>query len=208
MFNLLRKWKSGNFRSGEYWDRRYRDGGTSGAGSYGRLAEFKAEILNAFVTENGVKTVVEHGCGDGAQLELAKYPEYVGLDVSPTIIETCRKRFEGDASKQFHVSGADVGTHDLALSLDVVYHLVEDAVYLQYMQRLLGSSHRFVAVYASNYDKWAKATHVRHRRFTDAIAEAGQWSLIKYVPNRYPFDRQNKNETSFADFYFFERSAD
>lgn len=205
MFNLLRLWRSGRFRSGDYWDQRYRDGGNSGAGSYGRLAQFKAEILNEFVAGNAVQTIVEHGCGDGAQLELARYPKYIGLDVSPTAVETCRKRFEGDASKQFHMSGVDVGTHDLALSLDVIYHLVEDAVYHQYMQKLLDSSHQYVAVYASNYDKWAKATHVRHRCFTDTIEATRQWSLVRHVPNRYPFDRRNKNETSFADFYFFER---
>lgn len=39
-------------------------GNNSGAGSYGRLADFKAEIINQFVTENDVREVVEWGCGD------------------------------------------------------------------------------------------------------------------------------------------------
>jgi len=195
-----------SFRSGDYWDQRYRNGGTSGAGSYGRLAEFKAEVLNAFVAEHRIQTVVEHGCGDGAQLELARYPNYLGLDVSPTIVEVCQKRFESDPSKQFRLSGSEeTGTHDLALSLDVIYHLVEDAVYQEYMGGLLGSSHRYLAVYASNYDKLTKDEHVRHRRFSDMIDATGQWNQVKHVPNRYPLERRNKRETSFADFYFFER---
>jgi ubiquitin C len=32
--------------SGSFWETVYREGGTSGPGSYGRLAEFKAEVLN------------------------------------------------------------------------------------------------------------------------------------------------------------------
>jgi hypothetical protein len=36
------------FSSANYWERRYADGGTSGSGSYGRLAEFKATFLNAW----------------------------------------------------------------------------------------------------------------------------------------------------------------
>jgi hypothetical protein len=54
--------------SGSFWENRYRTGGTSGSGSYGRLAEFKAEILNEFVRERGVSSIIEFGCGDGAQL--------------------------------------------------------------------------------------------------------------------------------------------
>ena len=37
--------------SAQYWDERYATGGTSGSGSYNRLAAFKAEILNEFVRD-------------------------------------------------------------------------------------------------------------------------------------------------------------
>lgn len=198
-----------SFRSGDYWDRRYQGGGNSGAGSYGRLAEFKAEVLNRFVAEHDIQTVVEHGCGDGAQLELAFYPSYLGLDVSPKAVEMCRERFKNDTAKQFRVvSDDEIGQHDLALSLDVIYHLVEDSVYEHYMRRLLASSRRYIGIYASNEDKSTRDIHVRHRRFTDFIEAAGGWHLIEHVPNRYPFDRKRKSETSFADFYFFERTPE
>lgn len=205
---LLRSRPEGDFRSGDYWDRRYRKGGTSGAGSYGRLAEFKAEILNRFVAEHNVKTVVEHGCGDGAQLELARYPAYIGFDVAPKAVEMCRERFKNDPAKQFCVVGEkEPGQHDLALSLDVIYHLVEDAVYEAYMRSLLDSSHQYLGIYASNEDKVTQDIHVRHRRFVDFIDATGNWRLIGHVPNRFPFDRRSKNQTSFADFYFFEKTA-
>src|SRR6185437_10475742 len=76
--------------SNEYWERRYRTGGTSGAGSYNRLAEFKANFLNKFVEEHQVVSVVEYGSGDGAQLKLARYPSYTGVDISRTAVEICR----------------------------------------------------------------------------------------------------------------------
>src|SRR5579864_6395854 len=71
-----------------YWDQRYAEGGTSGSGSYGEQAAFKAEILNGFVARHGIQSVIEFGCGDGNQLSLASYPSYVGLDVSRTAILT------------------------------------------------------------------------------------------------------------------------
>lgn len=57
-------------------------GGNSGAGSYNKIAIFKAKIMNQFVAENDIQHVIEFGFGDGAQLMRAKYPEYTGLDVS------------------------------------------------------------------------------------------------------------------------------
>jgi hypothetical protein len=45
--------------SKQYWEKRYRSGGGSGSGSYNNLAVFKAEIINAFIKENDVKSVVE-----------------------------------------------------------------------------------------------------------------------------------------------------
>src|SRR6185295_426813 len=87
--------------SQDYWEQRYREGGTSGGGSFGHLAQFKADTLNAFVEKHAVRSVLEFGCGDGRQLELAKYPKYIGLDVSPTAIAECSRRFEGDQTKSF-----------------------------------------------------------------------------------------------------------
>lgn len=68
--------------SREYWEARYSQDGDSGSGSIGRLARFKAEFLNSFVLEHDVGSVIEFGCGDGRQLQLAEYPRYIGLDVS------------------------------------------------------------------------------------------------------------------------------
>ena len=73
------------FNSGLYWESRYAQGGNSGAGSYGRLAEFKAEIINQVVLEHEIKTVVDWGVGDGNQLAMLNFSEYLGVDVSRTI---------------------------------------------------------------------------------------------------------------------------
>ena len=99
---------------------------------------------------------------------------------------------------------------DLALSLDVIYHLVEDDVYENYMAQLFQASQRFVIIYSSNSDSVTTPTHVhhvRHREFTRWVAEErpDSWRLIKRIPNRYPFDESDPQNTSFSDFYIFER---
>lgn len=196
-----------------YWERRYRGGGTSGPGSYGRLATYKADFLNDFVIRECVRSVVELGCGDGHQLSLARYPSYIGLDVSRTVISACVARFRDDQTKSFFLYDADAFCDrqrlihaDLAMSLDVVYHLVEDHVFEAYMKTLFAAADRFVIVYSSNHDE-TLAAYIRHRRFTDWVERnASAWRLRERVPNPYPYDPARPNDTSFADFFVFQRA--
>jgi SAM-dependent methyltransferase len=188
--------------SASYWEERYRRGGSSGAGAHGRVARFKAQVINQFVAQNEVTSVLEFGCGDGTQLARANYPRYVGTDVSHDAIELCKRRFSADPTKRFYhpseLQPADQ-TADLVMSLDVLCHLVDDDVYDRYMRTLVGAAQRFICVYSSNVDKPGHRVHVRHHCFTDWISRhAPQWPLITKIPNRFP-----EEETSRADFYFF-----
>jgi SAM-dependent methyltransferase len=197
--------------SPQYWEDRYKVGGNSGAGSNGRLACFKAGAINKFVTDRGVRTVIEFGCGDGRQLELACYAEYTGIDVSARAIEICRAKFRHDPSKRFfHTSGPEVvsTTADLALSLDVIYHLVEDDIYHAYMSGLMSAAHSYVCVYSSDREVASPAIHVRHRCFTKWIRDcAPAWGLIERIANPYPEDPGRPDDTSWADLYFFQKRA-
>ena len=198
-------------QSAQYWDDRYRLMGNSGAGSYGCLADFKAETLNTFVTQEKVSSVIEFGCGDGNQLSLAHYPRYTGYDVSQHALAQCMARFAHDASKAFYPVNAWQGQQaELALSLDVIYHLIEDDVFEAYMRNLFAAAQRFVIIYASNDIKLnqllgAHVKHVRHRKFTTWIINhmAYAWEFYKLVPNKYPFDVNDQDNTSFAHFYIF-----
>jgi hypothetical protein len=192
-----------------YWESRYRRGDGSGVGSYGALAQFKADVINDFVARNGVQTVIELGCGDAAQLALSAYPSYVGVDLSPTAVARCRLRMEGDQTKRFYTLGdADGyrGTYDLALSLDVIYHLLEDPVFTEHMESLFSLASKYVIIYSSNHDAPGHAGHIRHHSVTDWVAaHVPEWRQIDFIKNRFPYDRKRPDETSFADFYHFGR---
>lgn len=205
IYGEKREWEG----SEKYWEDRYKNGGNSGAGSYNRLAEFKAEVINKFVTDNKITSVIEWGCGDGNQLSLANYIEYTGYDVSEKAIEMCRKRYEGDKTKRFIWCGSkdfrNEITADLALSLDVIYHLVEDEIYRIYMDRLFYSSLKYVCIYSSDFEK-RLTKHVRCRRFTDYVRENyKEWELMEHFPNRYPYKEQESDNTSWSEFFFYKK---
>jgi SAM-dependent methyltransferase len=192
--------------SAAFWESRYRAGGHSGVGSYGFFAEFKAEVLNKFVEQKKVHSVIEFGCGDGHQLTLAKYAKYLGFDVSATAISLCKGRFVSDRSKVFKTMNEYNGEKaDLTISLDVIYHLVEDEIFNEYMRTLFEASNRYVIIYSSNAeDSSTLGKHVRHRKFTHWIeSNLSSWKLMEHVPNRYPY-HGNYRKGSFADFFFYE----
>jgi len=195
--------------SATYWESRYRKGGDSGTGSSGRLAEFKAEIMNEFVEHESIASVIEFGCGDGRQLLLAKYPQYLGVDVSRTVVEKCQNLFADDHSKGFVTLDEYQGeTAELALSMDVIFHLIEDEVFNSYMVGLFNAATRYVAIYSSNAETQPtpSAPHFRGREFTDWVtANRPDWRLVRHIPNRYPFNGDGQ-ETSVSDFFIFSRA--
>ncbi|HEX3957204.1 MAG TPA: class I SAM-dependent methyltransferase [Trebonia sp.] len=193
--------------SAQFWEDNYAQGNTSGNGSYGALAQRKGRFINELVAARSVRSVIEFGCGDGNQLSLADYPSYVGLDVSRSAISLCQRRFADDPDKSFFLydgahftDRAGIFSAELALSLDVLYHLTEDRVFETYLGHLFSAGQRLVLVYSTNAEFRGSAPHVRHRHFTPWIeAHCPGWRLAKVTkgPN---------TEQARADFFLYERS--
>lgn len=178
------------FRGSErYWDRRYAKGGNSGAGSYGAKAQWKADVVNGWVAEHRISSVVDWGCGDGNQLGLAQYERYLGLDRSPTAIRMCLERFSDDASKSF--MAFDPATlsdparwlvGDMALSMEVIFHLTEDWVFEDYMNRLFASAERYVVICSNDTTGTEAGPTEKHRQFTAWVAKnQPSWELLQQV---------------------------
>ena len=192
----------------EYWETRYAKGGTSGAGSYGRQAEWKAEVVNEWVAELDVTSVIDFGCGDGNQLSLAKYPRYLGLDRSATAVQMCVARFRDDKSKSFLrydpetlADPAGWFRADLALSMEVIFHLVEDDVFEDYMNRLFDAAERYVLICSNDSADSEQGPHERHRQFTKWVeAKRPDWVLDRKVAPPDDVDLM-------SSFFLYKRAA-
>ncbi len=193
--------------SAAYWERRYASGGTSGSGSSGPQAAWKAEVVNGWVRELGVTSVVDLGCGDGQQLALAEYPRYLGIDPSGTAVRLCMARFAGDATKSFmHLPPGEFTDPagwlraDLALSMEVLFHLTEQEVFEDYLRLLFASAERWVVICSNDTDEGRQAAHERYRSFTAWVAahEPG-WQLREQLDPPAGVDLM-------ASMYLYERS--
>lgn len=199
------------FNSKKYWNDRYVKGQNSGSGSYNHLAKFKADIINDFVNKNHIKSIVDYGVGDGNQLKLINTNKliYTGIDVSEFIISKCKEEFKNDNTKSFvHVDNINSELKaELLISCDVIYHLIEDHVYKEYMNNLFSMSKKYVIIYAKNQDI-NHSVHVKFRKFSNYIENNfPEWQLIKHIPNKYPQLKigQNNHNTSPSDFYIYEK---
>jgi hypothetical protein len=139
--------------------------------------------------EQEIDTVIELGCGDGNQLKYASYPKYLGLDVSPTAVRGCIELFVQDQSKSFMLYNSDLFVDhgswlraDVTLSLDVIFHLVEDRIFDQYLDRLFLMAERQVIIFSTNRDDLPSSPQERHRRFTDWVtANRPDWDLVEHI---------------------------
>lgn len=148
-----------------YWENRYKTGGTSGAGSEGESAIRKAEFVNRYV----VGSVLDIGCGDGQQAQLYDFEDYLGIDISEKALDLARER---NPSKAFQLETNE--PRDTHLSMDVMFHQVTEEAFQGHLD-LLFSAKKRVIVYSSNHDQKG-APHVLHRKWTERIPKG--WKLV------------------------------
>lgn len=195
-----------------YWEERYKSGGNSGSGSYNRLAEFKAKVINDFIEEKRIVSAIEFGCGDGNNLSLINYTKYIGLDISSTATKLCIHKFKNDPSKSFYVYNSlsfqdnhKLFKAELSLSLDVIFHIIEDDIFIKYMNDVFYASQKYVIIYSRDYSE-KQVYHQKSRNISQWIAKNQQsFTLIKKIENPYKYDPNDPDNTSNAMFIIYER---
>ena len=206
------KANSNVFDSSKHWQNRYLNGQNSDSGSYGRLAQWKAEVINNFIKNKKIQSIIDYGVGDGNQLSLYDINDitYCGIDVSKVVIDKLSNKYKNDTTKQFHHVSSKIlnFTSELTISCDVLYHLIEDDVYVNYLNNLFRMSEKYVIVYAKALNQDHKCEHVKFRNFIVDIEKLyPEWKLFKCIPNKYPVnDIRESNEHFFSDFYIYEKT--
>ena len=196
------------FDSDNYWEQRYSDNGNSGDGSYGILADFKADTINQIIKQYRIKSLVDYGVGDGNQYSLIESDklEYYGIDVSKTAVNLCQTKFVDHKDRFMLVDEFKKlnTTCDLSMSCDVLYHLIENDKYQNYIESLVNFSHKYILIYARD-ETTKHAPHVYFRAFNDYIQDKYKCKLIKKFLNKYPQKQLgfNNQTTSPSDFFLY-----
>ncbi len=191
-----------------YWNDRYGKGGNSGAGSYGRLRDYKLRIINGLIKEYEVGTLVDIGCGDGSVASGIHVDGYTGLDISEQALAVCRKAVKIKNSSFFTIQefSYEGKVFDMALSMDVIFHLIEEDLFREHIESLFKLAGKLVVVYSSDReDDGTTAKHLKHRKFTSYIGDNIKgWELVRVIPNEFPFNGDQVTQ-SYSDFFIYGR---
>ena len=200
-----------NFNSKSYWNNRYKNGGNSGDGSYGYLKDYKLDIINNFIQDKNIDSIIDLGCGDGNQIDGLDINKYYGYDVSETIIKKCKELYKNKSNFKFFISNQEnYIKSDLGISLDVIYHLVEDHIYKEYLNNLCEYSNKYIIIYSNNYNANTHdpltnaqyANHVKPRNFTQYINDNfPKWKLDHIIKNKY-----FGNNGVWSDFFIYSKT--
>ena len=163
----------------EYWEHRYKRGGVSGEGSLGKNREWKWSVINSYVKD--FDDVIDVGCGDLSfwaprEISLLSRFRYFGLDISPTVIQRNRT---SHPRWSFHVGDAAIPILGLnariVLCLDLLFHIMDDAVYLRILENLCRYSHEWIFVFT-----WCRNPFNLRWRLTRSLGYArhAAWTTI------------------------------
>lgn len=158
-----------------FWERRYARGGNSGEGSRGAEAEWKADLVRAVVTANEVRSLLDYGAGDGyvaARLRLPPGCRYLGVEPSPSARALAVKA----APRLTFAAVPPPWRFDLALSMDVVFHLVGETDRRAYFAKLFEIAERLVLIYGTCDDRTGYAPHVLHHDWRALVP--GAWEQV------------------------------
>ena len=116
-----------------FWNHRYQTLPElgSGPGSRGYAAAGKNQLIKRTITEHGIRSILDVGCGDLCWLddEIIHASHYIGLDVADVVIEANARRHHGNPSVEFLIHDISKSPFnrkcDLVVCFDVLIHQID-----------------------------------------------------------------------------------
>jgi SAM-dependent methyltransferase len=101
----------------------------SGHGSLTNVTKGYRSFVETFIRENGVRSVVDYGCGDWQFSRLINWgdAEYTGVDVVESVVAANQKQY-GRCGVRFELNNGKARSGDLLLVKDVLQHFSDDDI--------------------------------------------------------------------------------
>ena len=176
-----------------WWDTWYAQGGNSGPGSRNFLTTYKAEVINDFLKKHSIDSVIEFGCGDGYNLGLIDYSDYLGLDVAKTTIKNCIELYKHDTTKSFmlydpsYFANKGFKQVDLVVCLDVLYHIINEDEYINTIADIFSFKSQYIILYTTLAEKNndGASPEIYHRNIANYLETYSTEYAYEVVENRY-----------------------
>jgi len=140
------------------------------------------------INKYDLKSISDVGCGECTLLPyLQGIRKYYGYDISPAVLSKVSKNAQDGFSKEFILltNNTKIVSSDLVLSLEVIFHQVNDDEYLDYMRKLVNSNGEYLLILTMN-EGILKTNHIknRHIKYRDIskFMDSTNYSLVEKFP--------------------------
>lgn len=151
-----------------YWEEHYRRGGDSGEGSSGAVRDYKWQVISKF---SKLQDVIDIGCGDLQLWEGRGCVNYLGLDISPTVIKKNQEKRPDWKFIVFDSSASLPLKADTVLCLEMLFHVLDEQVFIKTIKNLCEYSSNWIFIYTWKENPFAD-WHIRKQAV---------WNLCKRV---------------------------
>ncbi len=171
-----------------YWEKRYKAGGHSGKGRKGLERWWKQRQIRKYTNANDV---IDVGCGDLDFWQGKKIKNYIGIDVSESLLKKNKKK---RSQWKFILSGGEV-THNIfakdVFCFEMLYHIMDDKSYVEILENLTKYSTRYIFIQTWNENP-VKELEIRghYQKYRDfnkyiSLIESRGFKLIAI--KKYPY---------------------
>ena len=149
--------KSESAKSVGYWEHRYRVGRDSGKGSIGAARDWKWSIIEAH--GGSTAEVLDVGCGDLRFWGDRGCPDYLGLDVSWSVLRRNRERRPSWQFIRVPASARLRVRRRVVLCFDLLFHIMDEAEYDSIIDNLIAYTEEWLFIHT-----WSRNPFVSLRR--------------------------------------------
>jgi len=144
----------------KYWEQRYSSGGTSGLGSISKAKVWKWSVIEQFVPV--LNHVVDVGCGDLSFWEGKECIDYVGIDISKTVIgENMKKRPKWlfiHTNSEKRINGIK---KEVVFCMDVLFHIMDTKKFLKIIHNLCHYSEKYIFIHTWKNNPFNKRYQIK-----------------------------------------------
>lgn len=164
-----------------YWEARYKSGRDSGAGSAGKLRDWKWKIIESYSPK--MQQVLDVGCGDLRFWYGRECWNYTGVDFSPTIIEHNRKLKPNWNFILSSASDTNLNLHryDVVFCFDTLFHVMVDSDYYAILKNLCDWTGNWLFIYT-----WERnPLGTLYQKLTDRVPIKDAYEYFRDLRNDY-----------------------
>jgi len=177
-----------------YWENRYRQGGVSGEGSVGEERAWKWKIIDSYIPN--LEGVIDVGCGDLNFWLGRKCKDYVGIDISETIL---KKNKSSHPEWRFILASSDKFIKGLkrkcVFCFDLLFHVMNEDSFVKTLHNICRYSSRYIFVYTWKNNPFSRLYALR--RFLTKL----ELLSLKYVIFPSKTDMKYQYFRSLVEYY-------